>query len=491
MRGALALSPRYKWWVFGAVGLGTFTSVIDHGSLNVALPTIATRFDTDLPTVQWVVVGYALTISALLLPMGRLSDVVGRKQVYLSGFVLVVIGAAVAATSGHIVTLILSRVLQGGGAAMIQGTGMAITTSTFGPEERGKALGSHLSVVGAGSITGPALGGLLVSSLGWEWVFYANALGATAALTAGLVILDKGRLQQAGVRDRFDWPGAALSTGVLVAFLSAMTSGPRSGWDSPVVALGMVAFVLLLGAFIWWELRSPNPMLELRLFRARLFSMGAAAGFIAFMGTSSLIFLMPFYLQTVAGYSPAQVGLIMMPNALCFIILGPVSGRLSDRYGFRPFNVAGLLLITGGLLLLSRIDETTPLWTVMTGMVLTSSGMGTFNSPNNSSILSTVALSRYGVVSALLHLVRNSANVTSIAVSTAIVTATMASMGQMPSLDAVAEAPAAFTAGMRTACLMLAGLLVVGVVVSFLKGGRRMGPVAEPRLSNAPGTGHG
>lgn len=322
-------------------------------------------------------------------------------------------------------------------------------------------------------------------------MFYANALGAMAALTAALAILDKGRLQQAGVRARFDWPGAALSTGVLVAFLSAMTSGPRSGWDSPVVALGMAAFVLLLGAFIWWELRSPNPMLELRLFRVRLFSMGAAAGFIAFMGTSSLIFLMPFYLQTVAGYSPAQVGLIMMPNALCFIILGPISGRLSDRYGFRPFNVAGSLLITGGLLLLSRIDEATPLWTVMTGMVLTSSGMGTFNSPNNSSILSTVALSRYGVVSALLHLVRNSANVTSIAVSTAIVTATMASMGQAPSLDAVADAPAAFTAGMRTACLMLAGLLAVGVVVSFLKGGRRTEPVAEPRLTNAPGAGNG
>ena len=491
MRKALVHSPRYKWWVFGAVGLGTFTSVVDHGSLNVALPTIASHFDTDLPTVQWVVVGYALTISALLLPMGRLSDVIGRKQVYLSGFILFVIGGAVAATSGHIVTLILSRVLQGCGAAMVQGTGMAITTSAFGPEERGKALGSHLSVVGTGSITGPALGGLLVSSLGWEWVFYANALGALAALAVAFTILDKGRLQQAGRQDRFDWPGAALSTGVLVAFLSAMTSGPRVGWDSPVVAMGMTAFVVLLGAFIWWELRSSNPMLELRLFKVRLFSMGAAAGFIAFMGTSSLIFLMPFYLQTVAGYSPAQVGLIMMPNALCFIILGPLSGRLSDRYGFRPFNVAGLMLIAGGLFLLSRIDETTPLWMVMTGMVLNSSGMGTFNSPNNSSILSTVQLSRYGVVSALLNLVRNSANVTSIAISTAIVTATMASMGQAPSLDAVADAPAAFTAGMRTACLMLASLLVVGVVVSFLKGGRRMEPVAEPRLSKAPGTGNG
>ena len=162
MRRALVQSPNYKWWVFGAVGLGTFTSVVDHGSLNVALPTIAEHFDTDLPTVQWVVAGYALTISALLLPMGRLSDIIGRKQVYLSGFVIFVIGAALAATSNHIMTLILSRVLQGCGAAMIQGTGMAITTSAFSREERGKALGSHLSVVGTGSIAGPALGGLLV-----------------------------------------------------------------------------------------------------------------------------------------------------------------------------------------------------------------------------------------------------------------------------------------------------------------------------------------
>ena len=484
-------SPRYKWWVFGAVGLGTFTSVVDHGSLNVALPTIASHFDTDLPTVQWVVVGYALTISALLLPMGRLSDVVGRKPVYLSGFVIFVIGAAIAATSGHMVTLILSRLLQGCGAAMIQGTGMAITTSAFGPNERGKALGSHLSVVGTGSITGPALGGVLVSNLGWEWVFYVNALGAVAALIVAFIVLDKARLQQAGPQDRFDWPGAALSTGVLVAFLSAMTTGPRVGWDSAVVVIGMTAFVVLLVAFIWWELRSSNPMLELRLFKVRLFSMGAAAGFIAFMGTSSLIFLMPFYLQTVAGYSPAQVGLIMMPNAVCFIILGPLSGRLSDRYGFRRFNVAGLMLIASGLFLLSRISETTPLWMVMTGMILNSSGMGTFNSPNNSSILSTVAIARYGVVSALLNLVRNSANVTSIAMSTAIITATMASMGQPPSLDVVADAPAAFTAGVRTACLTLAILLVVGVVISFLKGGKRIEPVPEPSLSKAPGTGNG
>jgi EmrB/QacA subfamily drug resistance transporter len=495
LRRTILQSAGYKWWVFGAVGLGTFTSVVDHGSLNVALPTIASHFDTDLPTVQWVVVGYALTISALLLPMGRLSDIVGRKPVYVAGFALFVTGAVLAGLSTHMVTLILSRVLQGCGAAMTQGTGMAIVTSAFSREERGKALGSHLSVVGSGSITGPALGGVLVSNLGWQWVFFVNAAAALAAIAVAVVVLDRTRFVQRDRRDSFDWPGAALSTGVLVSFLSGMTSGPRMGWESPAVVLGLSGAAVLLAAFIWWELRAHNPMLDLRWFRVRLFSMGVSAGFIGFMGSSSLLFLMPFYLQTVAGYSPAKVGLIMMPSALSFIILGPLSGRLSDRYGFRRFNIAGLMLISGSLFLLSRVTETTPLPVVMLGMVLNSSGMGMFNSPNNSSILSTVELSSYGVVSALLNLVRNAANVTSIAISTAIVTSTMASMGQPASLDAVADAPHAFVSGVRTALLALGCVVLVGVVASFLKGGRPREapdhPVPAPQLGKAPGAGDG
>ena len=163
---ALSDSPHYKWWVFGAVGLGSFTGVMTFGTVNVALPTIAGHFETDLPTVQWVVIAQTLTVSALLLPMGRLSDMVGRKQVYIAGLLLLMGASVFAASSSSIFMLVMSRVVQGMGAAMTQGTGMAMITSVFPEEERGKGIGSHMSVIGTGGMVGPVVGGLLVSTLG-------------------------------------------------------------------------------------------------------------------------------------------------------------------------------------------------------------------------------------------------------------------------------------------------------------------------------------
>ncbi len=472
MRSALLRSPSYKWWAFLAVGVGTFTSVVDHGTVIVAMPTIADHFQTDLPTVQWVLVGYALTISALLMPMGRLSDIVGRKQVYIAGFVIFVIGAAVAGSSGNIKILVLARVLQGCGAAMTQSTAMAMLVSIFPAAERGKALGTHLSVVGVGAVAGPAMGGLLVS-LDWSWVFFINIPVGLVAIVTALIILDNRLFPRPSQRPKFDWLGAALSVGALIALLMAITSGPRIGWESPAISAAAVAFVALLAAFIWWELRTPSPMLDVRLFRQRLFALGVTASFISFLGSTVIMFLMPFYIQSVRGYSPSQLGLIMVPNALAMIVVGPLSGRLSDRFGWRKFAIGGLIISTTGLFLLSRITETTPLAYVMGAMILQSAGLGIFNSPNNSAILSTVDQSRFGVVSALVQLVRNSANVTSIAVTTAIVTATMASMGYQPSLDAVSEVGSegvlgAFTSGLRTAYWVMGGLVLAAVGLSIV-----------------------
>ena len=472
MRSALLRSSSYKWWAFLAIGVGTFTSVVDHGTVIVAMPTIADHFRTDLPTVQWVLVGYALTISALLMPMGRLSDIVGRKQVYIAGFVIFVLGAAVAGSSSNVTILILARVLQGCGAAMTQSTAMAMLVSIFPAAERGKALGTHLSVVGVGAVAGPAIGGLLVS-LDWSWVFFINIPVGLVAIVTALIILDNRLFPRASQRPKFDWMGAALSAGALIAFLMAVTSGPRIGWDSPAIAAAAVGSVALLAAFIWWELRIHAPMLDVRMFQHRLFALGVTASFISFLGSTVIMFLMPFYIQSVRGYSPTQLGLIMVPNALAMIVVGPLSGRLSDRFGWRKFAIGGLIISTTGLFLLSRITETTPLAYVMGAMILQSAGLGIFNSPNNSAILSTVDQSKYGVVSGLVQLVRNSANVTSIAVTTAIVTATMASMGYQPSLDAVSEVGSegvlgAFTSGLRTAYLVMGGLVLAAVVLSIV-----------------------
>ena len=472
MRSALLQSSNYKWWAFIAIGIGLFTSVVDYGTVAVALPTIADHFNSDFPTVQWIMVGYNLTISALLLPMGRLSDIIGRKQVYVTGLILFVIGAALAGFSTDITILILSRVLMGCGAAMAEGTGMAMMISVFSGNERGKALGSYMSVVGLGAISGPAIGGLLVSVWDWRSVFFFNVPLGILAITASLIILDNRRLLEGHRRDRFDWLGATLSATALITLLLAATNGPRMGWDAPIIMASWAAFSVLLGAFIWWELRTPAPMLDLRLFKRRTFSRGISAGFISFLGLSSVRYLIPFYLQTVLDYSPGKIGLILAPNAIAMIVIGPLAGRLSDRYGWRTLNVGGLLISAAGMFLLARVTENSSLDLVLAGMLLQSCGLGFFNSPNSSSILSTVERQRYGVVTALLNLMRNSAQVMGIAVATAIITATMASMGYAASLDAVSEAPGAFTTGFRTVCLAMASLMLLGVVISIVKGGR-------------------
>lgn len=471
----LSERDQYRWWVLGAVALGTFASVMTHGSVNVALPTIAAHFQTDLPVVQWVVIAETLTISALLLPMGRLSDLVGRKRVYVGGLMIFVAAAAIAGSSNSILLLVLSKVIQGAGAAMTQGTGMAMVTSVFPAEERGKGIGTHMSVVGAGGMAGPVIGGLLVSAFGWRSVFFINIPMGVIAITAAVLIMQQRLFFQERRGTKYDWLGAAMSTGALITFLLLMTNGYRAGWSSPPIVVAMFSFLVLLGAFIWWELRTPAPMLDLRLFTRRVFALGVLAGFVSFLGTSSVRFLMPFYLQGVLGYKPSQIGLIMLPTAITMTIMGPLAGRWSDRFGWRRFNVVGLALSATALYMISRLSVTSSLALVITAMVLQSAGTGLFNSPNNSSIFGAAERNRHGVVSALLNLVRNSANVTSVAVATTIVTATMVSMGSAPDLGNLQEsgdtgAMNAFVSGLRLLYLIMGSVLLAGVVASFLKG---------------------
>tara|TARA_B100000315_G_scaffold180188_1_gene169003 strand:+ start:78 stop:1547 length:1470 start_codon:yes stop_codon:yes gene_type:complete len=468
------MSARSKWWVFGALAIGTFLSVVDHGSVIVALPTIGSHFGTDLPTVQWVIVGYALAISVLLLPMGRLGDMVGRKQIYIAGFSIFIVASALAGASPNLSLLIGAKILQGAGSAMIQGNSMAIVISTFSETERGKALGSHLSVVGTGAVAGPALGGLLVSVLNWRWVFFINVPIGLIGIAVALLVLKGGRPSEesdAGGRQAFDWIGAVLSGVALLAFLLVVGNGDRVGWTSLPVVAGAAAAVLLLAAFIWWELRVESPMLELRLFRRKLVALGVIVGWISFLGTAAARFMMPLYLQEVLDYSPWKVGLFMIPAAFCMVFVGPVAGRLSDRYGWRRFTAGGLALsAVASFILATRLTPTSPAILVVVMLMLMSTGTGLFNSPNNSSIMSAVERSRYGVISALTQLVRNSANVTSVALSTTIVVVTMGSLGVPPSLDAVSLHPGAFVAGLHWAFLMMGILLAVGTIICLVRG---------------------
>ena len=249
--GSLA---NYKWWVLFAVSVGLFTSVFDHGSVNVALPSIADHFNTDLPTTQWIVIGYGLTISALLLPMGRLSDILGRKIIYVLGFIVFTAGGFLAAAAFNVELLIGAKILQGVGASMTQGTSMAMVISAFGARDRGKALGLTMSVVGIGAVVGPAIGGFLVDYLGWGSVLYTTAGLGVVSLVVAIVILDAERSGGGdGVDDNFDWLGATLSAVTLISLLLAMTLGSRFGWDALAVITAFGIFFASTAGFIWWD----------------------------------------------------------------------------------------------------------------------------------------------------------------------------------------------------------------------------------------------
>lgn len=489
MLATLARNPNYKWYAFGVVAVGTFASVVDHSSVAVALPSIATYFSTDIPSVQWVVIGFAMTIIALLLPVGRLADLVGLKKVYIAGSLVLILGAIIAGASNNLVILILSRIVQGAGAAMTQGTGMAIIIAAFPTSERGKAIGLIMTMVGAGAIAGPAVGGLLVDAFGWRSVFFANVPLVAAGVVLGLAVLAEQPVEQrlqSGQKQGFDWLGASLSSMALLVFLIAISNAHRIGWLSPPILAAGVSFLVLLVTFIWWEERCSSPMLDVGFFRRRTFSFGVAAAFLTFLGSSATLFMTPFYLQSVLGFSPKAAGLVVVPGAICMTLLGPLSGRLSDRYGWRMFTVGGLLLTFCGISMLTRLNENSSLLLVIPALVLQASGMGVFYSPNSSSVLSTVGRESYGVVSGFLNLVRNAGNVTSVAVATAVVTATMGSLGYEPSLDAVRGGTdigvkQAFAVGLKYAYFTMAGCLLLAMAISALKVGNTV-PEQEPAI---------
>ncbi|MDA1348957.1 MAG: MFS transporter [Chloroflexi bacterium] len=472
-----APSTRRRWLTFAAIAVGTFIAVLDQSALGIALPEVADHFDASIPAVQWVTLAYMLTTGALLLPMGRLADMVGRRRLYILGFVIFTVSAVFTGSSTSLVALIGFKAVQGVGAAMGQATAMAIVTSAFPAAERGKVIGTYMTVVGLGAIAGPVFGGVVVNALDWRYVFLGGVPLGAVAVALSFAIHDSHPVdgRDGSARRGFDWLGAGLAASMVVLFLLVMTNAYRVGWDSPVVSAASVAVVAMFVSFVWWERRAEDPMLDLALFRTRVFSMGTSAMYLTFLAGTAVFFLMPFYLQKVLGFAPSKAGLIMVPTAIFFALAGPLAGRLSDRYGWRAFVVAGPVLSLVSLLALSRIDESTAVWMVMTALVIQGLGMGLFYSPNASAILSTVDLRRYGVATAFLNMVRNTGTVTGIALSTTIVTASMSAQGFEPNLDAVTSAGgdavrAAFTDGLRKAYLAMSAVAVGAMVLGIVQG---------------------
>ena len=472
-------SPRYKWWAFFAIGIGLFLTVLDQSGVSIALPRIADHFGADLPTVQWISLSYVLSTSVMLMPLGRLSDIVGRKRVYVVGFVVFVGAAALAGTAQTFLLIIVAKVIQGAGSAAIQANGMAMITEIFPERERGKALGLYMAVIGTGAISGPIVGGLLVSALGWRSVFFASIPVGILALFAALVVL-KGRASAHGVEStkvRFDWIGAVLSSGALISFLLGMTNAHRFGWTSPPIVAGLALAIVMLAIFVWWELRVKDPMLDLSFFKNKVFSMGVSARFITFLGGTTVFFLMPFYLIQGLGYPASKAGLFLVPGSICTAVMGPVMGRLSDKFGTRWLSAGAMVFSATAMFLFSRLTiDSSPAYIII-GMMLSGAGMGSFSSTNTSAIMGSLDREKYGIASAFINLTRTSANLIGVALATTIIAITMVSMGYEPNLSAVTNAAGdgegvriAFVIGLNRTFLVAGGLMIVSMVISVLRG---------------------
>ena len=473
-KSTLIKDSHYKWWAYAAIAIGTFTSVADNGSASIALPSIASYFDTDLSTAQWIVTGYLLVIASMLLPMGRLADIIGRKQVYLSGFIIMSLAAIAAGFSQNVESLIVARTIQGFGAAMTQGTSMAMNISAFPQSQRGQIIGMHVSVVGAGAVAGPPIGGLILGILGWQSVFWVTGILAILGLVTATLILDKRSEVSRSQNHSFDWVGASLSTLGLVLFLLAISFAPRIGWTSPFILSATPIVVIIITGFIFWELRTRTPLLDVRMFQNKIFSIGVGCKFILFIGMSGIRFLMPIFLQGIVGMSPAKMSLIFIPGALMMVSGSTFSGKLSDKYGWRRLSILGISFNIIGLSLLAFINMNTSYWYVLMAISAQSIGHTLFGPPNDSSILGETPNEKQASVTSLINLTRNAANVTGIALATAVVVAVMSFNGQQAEMRSVVESgnldiQQAFVSGVQLTYFIASGLAILAMVFTIFK----------------------
>ena len=458
--------------MFAALSPGLFGALADEAGLTLALPRIADQFGATIPEVQWVVLAYILAIGSLMIPLGRIADMIGPRRLYLAGAALFTAGAIAAGLSPGLASLAGLKALQGVGNAAVQATSLAILTAAFPPSQRGRAIGLYMLVGGSGFIFGPLAGGSVISWLGWRWMVFMVAPFGLASLAAMLWLGRAGEGARARGADPFDWPGAALSTGSVVVLLLTMSNANSWGWSSAPTAAGLAAAAALAAAFMLWQRRAPAPLLPPDLLANPPFVRGVVLTALIILGNLPVFVLMPFYIEDVLGRSPAVSGMVMASAAVAFTATGPLVGHLSDLFDWRIFVTASTLVIAGAMAMMSLLGTAGPLWAAWGLVVMLGVGIGLWYSPTTSAALSRVAAGRQGVASSATLLVRYSANVSAVAIAVSIVTAVMAARGLVPSLSEVggeagAGAAEAFVDGMTLAFRIGAGVIVLATVVTL------------------------
>ncbi len=446
-------------------------ATINSGTLIIALPALERSLHTTLLELVWVILSYMIASTVLVLSAGRLSDLFGRKRAYIGGFVVFGVASLGAGFSGSATELILWRLLQGVGGALLFANAPAIVTDAFPTRQLGVAMGSNTMIAAVGLVLGPVLGGALVA-ISWQWVFWFNVpLSIAGALWAALVLHEMGRRDtQRGL----DMLGSVTFLIGLTGFVFAISRGGLSGWVDPVVLAGFVAGAVLLPLFVWIEAHQRAPMLDLTMFKSKLFSAACGAAFLNGLSRFALMFVFVFYFQGPEGDSAIVAGLKLIPLALGMLIASPVAGVLADRHGSRGLATAGMVLTAAGLGLMTALQVSSPYWQAALWLLAVGVGSGMFNSPNTAAMMGAVSPHRRGVAAGARTLITNSGAVISIAFVLAVVTAAVPKPVLFAIFSGVTSGLSAqqlnpFIANMHLALWILAAVSLVGAAVCAMR----------------------
>ncbi len=456
-----------KWFVMIAVMAGILLATIDGSIVNIAFPTLVESLDTTFNVVQWVSLAYLLTTATLTLGMSRLGDVFGKRRLFISGFAIFTIASGLCGLAPSVHWLIGFRVLQGVGSVLILALGTALVVEAFPASERGKALGWISGAVSVGIVSGPVIGGMIISNFGWRPIFLVNIpIGIIGTWLAVRFVPRASPLPG----QSFDLLGTALLSVSLFSLCLAMTMGQGLGFTAPPILIGFAVSAVSAAAFIYVQLNSESPMLQLRLFRNPMLSVGVVSAFLAFVCLSASFLLMPFYLQGVLGLPIGTVGLLLGIGPLTMGILSPVVGSLSDRVGVRRLTVVGLAVLVGAYSILLTFDTTTTTTRYALFAVTLGLGLGLFQSPNNSAIMGSVPREYMGIGGGILTITRILGVTTGVAVLGSVWAAGVAaaSGGSLPEGGASAGSPAAQVAGMHTAFTVAVFIMAAALIVGLL-----------------------
>jgi EmrB/QacA subfamily drug resistance transporter len=459
--------PGYQWWVVGTVCLGAFMGQLDASIATLLLPTLRVTFHEHLADVEWVAISYLLALVSLVVMFGRLADMFGRKALYTLGFIVFTAGSVACGSAGSLETLIIARIVQALGAAMLQANSVAIITQAVDRSELGAAIGVQGAAQAVGLSVGPALGGFLISVLGWQWAFYINLpVGIVGTALAAVILPNSGR---AGKSEPFDWLGLALFAPGTAMLMYVLTQGEGRGWGSSEIVSLFLLSVVLVGLFWLRERRARFPMVDLKLFANRLFTASIVAGLLSYAVLFGTLFVIPVFLERALRRSAETTGLTLTAVPFALALVAPLAGQLADRFGSRGLTAGGMAVSAVALLLLDKVPpgQEVPLLGVL---ALFGLGVGAFTPPNNAAIMGAAPRHRLGVAGGVLNMTRGLGTTLGV-VATGAVLAWRQQIYSQRWLPAEGNAVAYRVSGaFHDSVLFLLALAVLAGVISLVRG---------------------